>query len=99
MPTASGLESFTLYLDPEDPEDAPIIRYLKTKIRKKKVSSELRTAMLIYMEHLKGGNLSPLPRYSPPLPEYGPPRLAAPVPHEESGSKTLQEARRSFMKR
>lgn len=102
MATANGLEPFTMYLDPNDPEDAQIIRYLKPKIKRKKVSGELREAMLVYLEYLRNGNLAPTARHiaSTLMPEYESPRqLAPPVPAESGGTKALQEARKSFMKR
>lgn len=103
MATPNGLEAFTLYLDPNDPEDIPIIRYLKPKVAKKRAASEIRRAMLLYMEYLKGGNAMPVSQpVMPSFNTYQPPaQLQAPPPQEKpaSTSKAIQEARRSFMKK
>jgi len=104
--THGGLEAFTLYLDSEDPEDVPIIRYLKSKLRKKKASGELRTAMLHYLEYLKGNNLAPMSHSILPgiMSDFAPPaQISAPQLTDQeapaANSKSAQEARRSFMKR
>ncbi len=104
MTTPSGLEAFTLYLDPEDPEDGPIIRYLKSKLRKKKASGELRTAMLLYLEYMRGNNLASHPISHNSFSDFAPPAQISPpqLVHEEpspTSAKSIQEARRAFMKR
>lgn len=90
----SGLEAFTLYLDPNDPEDAMIIRYLKPKVRRKKAASELRTAMILYLEYLKQGTTSRTIHAT--LSEPIPVQLEAPP---NNGNQAIQKARDSFMRR
>jgi hypothetical protein len=101
----SRLQAFTLYLDPEDPEDIPMIRYLRSKTGRKKAASELRAAMLLYMEYLKGDNLTPISRpvlahssngNSWPEPQA---QAALPPPDENGGLDTIRAAKRAFMRK
>jgi hypothetical protein len=102
MATRSGLEAFTVYLDPTNPEDIPILRYLKPKVATKRAAGEIRRAMLLYIEYMKGSNALPVTHVLPPMsPPFQPPAQLQ-APYEEpstAGTKTIHEARRAFMKR
>jgi hypothetical protein len=102
MATQSGLEAFTVYLDPTNPEDIPILRYLKPKVATKRAAGEIRRAMLLYIEYMKGSNAMPVSQGLPlVMPQFhGPAQLQAPFEEQPAGgTKAIQEARRSFMKR
>ena len=100
-----ALQHFSLYLDDEDPDDIPLIRYLNRFKRKRKVSNELRNAMSAYLRSLKTGTA--LVPVSAPTPYEGfeetstlPPSPITPTAllnGTQSGTtKAIQEARRTF---
>ena len=102
------LKHFTLHLDDEDPEDVPLIHYLNRFKRKRKVSNELRNAMLAYLvvERTRRVPDSGSPFVLPT--EYGarcvayhspgmPPNLTDSV--QKGATKAIEEARRMFLRR
>jgi len=103
-----SLKHFTLHLDDEDPEDIPIIRYLNRFKRKRKVSNELRNAMLTYLFDPAAKSLPNTIAASLLNTEFGvgsgfqAASVALPVEaiNGQAGSnKAIREARRTFLRR
>ncbi|MHB8629056.1 MAG: hypothetical protein ACYDEO_22990 [Aggregatilineales bacterium] len=98
-----ALQHFSLYLDDEDPDDISLIRYLNRYKPKRKVSNELRNAMLTYLAALKTGTARPT--VSAPMAytaaeaanvfQPSPPSVL-PNGTQAGFSKAIQEARRTF---
>lgn len=53
MTAPQKLKSYMVYLDPHDPDDRTIINHLRPLIKRRKVSNEIREALLIYIAYLR----------------------------------------------
>ncbi|MHB8629947.1 MAG: hypothetical protein ACYDBJ_27445 [Aggregatilineales bacterium] len=100
-----ALQQYTLYLDDEDPDDIPFIRYLNRYKRKRKVSNELRNAVSAYLRSLKTSTAFVAVSASTAYEGYeeanafqaasiGSPALVNGV--QAGTTKAIQEARRTF---
>ena len=100
-----ALQHFSLYLDDEDPDDIPLIRYLNRYKPRRKVSNELRNAMSSYLVALKSGTARAIVSAPTSYADVEEANVFQPSPvalsvlpnGAQAGlSKAIQEARRTF---
>lgn len=53
MTAPQKLKAYMVYLDPHNPDDRVIINHLRPLIKRRKVSNEIREALLVYMAYLR----------------------------------------------
>lgn len=53
MTAPQKLKAYMVYLDPHNPDDRTIINHLRPLIKRRKVSNEIREALLVYMAYLR----------------------------------------------